>query len=447
MRPALLNAVLALVLLAALGTGIWLRTSQLDLRPMHTDEAVQADRLGSLMRGEGFTYNPSDGHGPGLLYLSLPIAWASGVKDYPDLNERILRLVPALSGIALLLAAALFWKPLGGIGVAITATLTALSPMHVYYSRYYIMEMPLVLLLALSLFCLWRYLDKPSLAWAIAAGVCVALMHVTKETFAISMLALVGAIVTVIASGHRRGEPYPLPSARSLIAHAGWAAAVTLLLSAALYSHFFTNLPAIADSYTTYLNYLGRSAGAGGHEKPPGYYLGLLWWKKTELFTWSEALVLTLATVGGIAAFVSSGYTAKQRVFLRILALYALLTLLIYSIIPYKTPWSILAFLHAAVLLAGAGFAFLFKYTPTAPVHRVWIRLLASLPPGSSGQLPLPGQRRPQPVCLFSHDHQISIQTGGRGRWRAARDPPRPHRSSVPPGIGMAIALVLPQYC
>lgn len=358
MRPAYLNFAFAIALLAAVAAGAWLRTSQLDLRPMHTDEAIQAERLGSLMEGDGFEYNPSDGHGPGLLYFSAPVAWLAGARDYSDQNETILRLVPALFGIALILAAALFWKPLGGTGVAAAAALVALSPMHVYYSRYFIMELPMVFLLALFLFCLWRYLEKPALGWMISAGVCAALMHATKETFAISIAALVVAIVAVAAIERLKGRVTELPRCKPLLLHMVVGVVASLLLSAALYSCFFTRPGAIVDSYTTYFNYLGRSEGSG-HEKSFSYYLELLSWKKMELFTWSEALVLSLAGVGGIAAFACKTFSPKQSIFLRILAIYALVTLLLYSKIPYKTPWSILAFLHASTLLAGAGFGFL----------------------------------------------------------------------------------------
>jgi uncharacterized protein (TIGR03663 family) len=360
MRPTYLHIAVAIALLAAVAAGTWLRTSRLDLRPMHTDEAIQAERLGALMGGEGFDYNPSDGHGPGLLYFSAPVAWLSGVRKYSDQNEANLRLTPALFGIGLILATALFWRPLGGVGVAAAATLVALSPMHVYYSRYFIMELPMVFLLALFLFCLWRYLEKPTTGWMVAAGICGALMHATKETFAISIAALVLAIVAVAALERLKGRRDELPACKPLLLHLAIGLVVSALLSAALYSCFFTNPQAIPDSYTTYLNYLDRSEGSG-HEKPFSYYLSLLCWKKMELFTWSEALVLSLAAVGGVAVFLCKGHSPKQRIFLRILAIYALVTLLVYSKIPYKTPWSILAFLHASTLLAGAGVGFLCK--------------------------------------------------------------------------------------
>ena len=115
-----------------------------------------------------------------------------------------------------------------------------------------------------------------------------------------------------------------------------------------------------------YMNYLERAEGSG-HKKPFLYYAQLLGWKKMELYTWSELLILTLAAVGALSTFLRHDLPERTQVFLRLLAAYALLTLLIYSVIPYKTPWSILAFLHAAILLAGFGFSSLIKLCGTIP--------------------------------------------------------------------------------
>ncbi|MFP6872424.1 MAG: hypothetical protein VCA55_02855, partial [Verrucomicrobiales bacterium] len=92
MPPALKNSLFALVLVFSLILGASLRLEDLSLRPMHTDEAVQAYRMGDLLAGEGFDYNPSDGHGPGLLFFSLPVALARGATSYQQLDETTLRL-------------------------------------------------------------------------------------------------------------------------------------------------------------------------------------------------------------------------------------------------------------------------------------------------------------------------------------------------------------------
>ncbi|MFP6872821.1 MAG: glycosyltransferase family 39 protein, partial [Verrucomicrobiales bacterium] len=319
-----------------------------------------------LLAGEGFDYNPSDGHGPGLLFFSLPVALARGATSYQQLDETTLRLTPAIFGIGLIAVALLFRGLIGNAGTAVAALLTALSPMHVFFSRYYIMELPMVLLLSAFLFFTWKYFCHQKLRWMACAGTMAALMHATKETFVISIFALVAAavIVWLIEEITKRRAARLAPTL--LVKHAAIGLMLTLMISAGLYSLLFTNLQAIPQSFSSYLHYLNR-AGGSGHEKPFMYYMELLAWKKMELYTWSELLILLLAALGAAATFLRRDLPQKKQVFLRLLTVYALLTLLLYSAIAYKTPWSILAFLHAAVLLAGFGFSSLLKLIKEVP--------------------------------------------------------------------------------
>ena len=356
MPKALQNGLLAIALALCLLLGASLRLEQLSTRPMHTDEAVQAYRMGNLLDGEGFQYNPSDGHGPGLLFFSLPVTLARGATSYLNLDETTLRLTPAIFGIALIAAALLFRRLIGNTGVAVAALLTAISPMHVFFSRYYIMELPMVLLLAAFVFFIWKYFSEQKTRWMLCAGTMAAFMHATKETFVISIMALVAAasIIWLIEEISRRKAARL--EIKPLIRHVSLGVILCAFISAALYSVFFTNPGAIPQSYLTYLHYLDRAEGSG-HEKPFLYYARLLAWKKMELYTWSEILILALGAAGAVATFLRRDLPEKTQVFLRLLAAYALLTLLIYSTIAYKTPWSILAFLHTTILLAGFGFS------------------------------------------------------------------------------------------
>ena len=76
------GALLGAVLLAAA-----LRFPDLALRPMHADEAVHADKFGTLLEGRGYAYDPSEYHGPTLYYLTLPSAWLQGATRFVDIDE------------------------------------------------------------------------------------------------------------------------------------------------------------------------------------------------------------------------------------------------------------------------------------------------------------------------------------------------------------------------
>ncbi len=47
------------------------RLPQLDRRPMHTDEAVNAYITGGLLAGGAYHYDPRDRHGPALYAVAL----------------------------------------------------------------------------------------------------------------------------------------------------------------------------------------------------------------------------------------------------------------------------------------------------------------------------------------------------------------------------------------
>ena len=64
----------ALIVVAA----FWLRTRELEKRPMHADEANQAVKLGELIEAGEYAFDPRDHHGPTLYYAALPVAWLRG---------------------------------------------------------------------------------------------------------------------------------------------------------------------------------------------------------------------------------------------------------------------------------------------------------------------------------------------------------------------------------
>ena len=76
---------------------------------------------------------------------------------------------------------------------------------------------------------------------------------------------------------------------------------------------------------------------------------------------WTEGLIVVLAAVGGAAGWVAGGVPGADARVLRFLGFYTLLMLVVYSAVPYKTPWCLLGFLHGMILLAGAGAVFLVR--------------------------------------------------------------------------------------
>ena len=66
----------------------------------------------------------------------------------------------------------------------------------------------------------------------------------------------------------------------------------------------------------------------------------------------------------GIAAFARRGLPGASVAFVRFLVFYTVILAAIYTVLPYKTPWSALGFWHGAILLAGVGAAALLAWLP-----------------------------------------------------------------------------------
>jgi uncharacterized protein (TIGR03663 family) len=338
-KPSRLEGALFLALAVLAGA---LRFPALAARPMHADEAVHADKLGTLLEGGGYAYDPAEYHGPTLYYLTLVPAWLRGERRYAELTEVTLRAVPAALGTALVAAHVLARPLLGLAGALAAALLLAISPAMVYYSRYYIHEVALVAASFLALVAVCRYLQQPRTAWALVAGSAAGLMLATKETAPIALFALLAGVGTSGSRVRRRDV--------------GLALAAGLGVALLLFSSFLSRPAGAVDAARAYAYYLERATAVSWHIHPWHYYLGLLaHFPADDAPFWSEGLILGLAALGGVAAWRGTGVPDADARALRLLAVYTLVMLVTYSAIPYKTPWCLLGFLHGLILLGGAG--------------------------------------------------------------------------------------------
>lgn len=369
-----------LVLLSiAVGVGALYRFTDLAKRPMHTDEAILALKTQEFWQSGTFEYDPKDYHGPVLHHIAKWVGQAAGWSA-ESLTEGELRWVVALCGMLLVLSPLLFMDLIGRTGAGISAILLAASPMMTFYSRYYIMEVPFVLLVAVFIAVMWRWAQKNNYFWLAAAGVVLGLLHATKETFVLNIAAMVAAWGAVTLMGlsfrpNERGLGFGGSSRKaSTWVPVTLVVAVAAIASIAMFSNGFQDWGHVKDSVLTYESYLGRSGGRG-HEKPWHYYLTLLFWRQ-QGFLWSEALIGGLAVVGILNAFLDDRRAGHKRAFLTWLAIYTLMLLAIYCAIPYKTPWSILAAAYALALLAGLGMRTLYVFVSDIPALKVVLSLL-----------------------------------------------------------------------
>ena len=349
---------LGLVLLA-----LAVRLPRLAERPMHTDESVNAYLVGQVLDGGRYVYDPQDRHGPALYLATLPVARAAGETSFVALRESTLRLVPVIMGV---LAALLFLglaAETGAAAAVAAALLWTLCALPVFFSRYYIHETGFTALTLGVILCSRRAAHRTSFGWAALAGLCAGLMLAFKETAVLHYAALAVTAAAAVCL-HPAADVPPRPRFVSgasrfvqawplLVAGLGVAVLTVLLF----YTRVFTDwseLGALARS-------LGRftaRAGGEGHAKHPVYYLLLLG------RGWAGLPCLTLAALGAVWSL-----RLRHPAGCFFLIYCAVITLL-YSAIPYKTPWLALNLWLPLGVLAGLGAAALLQAARPA----VWSR-------------------------------------------------------------------------
>ena len=365
----------ALTLLLALAAALALRVPHLDTRPLHNDEAVNAVKVSALWQHGRYTYDPDEYHGPALHYATLPFLWLSGARNSDELNDATLRLAPVACGVGLILLLLLFVDGLGRSALVWAALFIAVSPVMVFYSRYFIHEMLLVFFSALTLGAGWRYALTHSVRWAMVAGVGLGLMWATKETFVITLAAMVLAGIATACWTAPKGARI-----QSLLAfwnwkHAALAMTAALIIWLLLFSSFFTNAAGLLDSARTYLPWLKRAGGHSPHLHSWSFYLErLAWFHPAKGPVWSEGLILILAVVGTVVSLVG-----KKSPLLRFLALYTIVLTALYSAISYKTPWCLLNFYLGMILLAGVGAGALVEFFRARAWRGVMLAVLLGL--------------------------------------------------------------------
>ncbi len=302
---------------------------------MHADEAILADKFGTFLETGAYPYDPHEYHGPVLAYLTWIPAHLNGQTRYAKLTETTIRLAPALAGAALALTPFALTTAIGWEAALWAALLIAVSPVMVYYSRFFIPEIPLALWTALLLAALVR-------RWWVLAGFAAALMIATKETAIFALGAASAAYVLVFR---------PRMNYRAAVRFlAALAVGVSLLLAPPW------RWGMLAESAAAYW----QRATGGAHVHP--WYSYVLWLSVTE------APILILAAL--------AWRSAKAAV--RFVAVYALLLGVLYSAVPYKTPWCAVSLLYAVALLGGTGAAVLRGWGRIAAAAAVvWLAVMA----------------------------------------------------------------------
>ena len=365
---------LALVALA-------IRLPGLGDRPMHTDEATNAYILGQVLAGQPFHYDPVDRHGPVLAAFTLPLVKLEGVRKFSEMSEAGLRLAPVLAGTATVLMWGAGVELFGFVACLAAALVFVFAPLPFYYQRYFIHESLFVAATLGMILAGGQALRRHSVMVAGLAGFCAAIMLAAKETALLHFccLALAGLSVCLRL---RRDQPTGLRVTPRMCLSGLLVFTVSSVL---LFTWFGQNWGVFGDLIRAVSNFTSRAAGEG-HEKPFWYYAKLL------AGGWSGATLLTLAVMGTGLSFFSFGrghhpgaqaspaeVTGIPSAPMRCgFCIYGVAIFLLYSLIPYKTPWLALNFWPAIALMSGVAVEW-FWCSHLKLLHRVFALALLIL--------------------------------------------------------------------
>ena len=335
-------------------------------RTFHPDEANQAFTTGRLLETGRYTYQPQDHHGPTLYYAAAVLQRAAGHGDTASLDGTLLRCTPLVFAVlGLVLGVAALKRITKSIipGIAF-ALLLGTSPFFAFFATDFIQEVLLACFLIMMFWAGAGYLHPGTKwktgTWALFFGTATALAFATKETCLISFASAAIAAVPFIV------KRLSLDAVRARTRDFVLAALGFFIVACILYSDLGRDFHGVYNAFIAApLSYLGRatgdataSTGADWHVHPWWQYFRWLYDGNSGLL----AFFLVAASCGVFAARRRASETTSRA--FRFTLSYALATLAIYSLIPYKTPWCAVQIETPLVLAAVLGLACVAKALP-----------------------------------------------------------------------------------
>ena len=191
-RPIINELVISrLILVLAMATGIFLRIWQIDAMGYNTDEAVYAGQAAAIARIAGLRdIFPIFRAHPLLFQFLLSLIY------HIHFSDLLGRLLAVAFGLGTILLTYQIGKTLyGKLPGALAALFLALMPYHVVVSRQVLLDGPMTFFSTLTIYMLARFGKTQRAAWLYAAGGCMGLTFLSKET----SIVMIGAIFIFLA--------------------------------------------------------------------------------------------------------------------------------------------------------------------------------------------------------------------------------------------------------
>ena len=365
-----------------LGLAGALRILFLGIKPPHFDEGINGWFVDQMVKDGFYRYDPTNYHGPLHFYLLFLSQTLFGRNLYA------LRMPVVLASIGAVWLALKYDRVIPRPVARLAALAMALSPGFIFYGRYSIHEVWLLLFSMMFIFGLLGLWREGTLSYLWFTGMGITGMILTKETYFIHLgCALLAVPLTVLSVylpeqirrlcravldfilnrlptgkllGLRKvlGWLYPVATSEQLIdaeaAPQKWNyldLAIVCLTGIGtivfFYSGTFFHWNGLKDLFRTFHAWFETGSSGHGHEKAWYYWLELI-----ARYEWPVCAGLVLCGV----TFLFRTLT------LRFLAIMGVGTFMAYSIIHYKTPWCIISIIWP-LLFAFGGFVLLVPRT------------------------------------------------------------------------------------
>jgi len=338
---------------------LFLRVYEIADRPFHSDEGVNFYFVQGMLKNGYYHYSHQNFHGPAYFYLLMFCHYFFGDSEF---SHRLAAIIPGM-GIVLM--------PFFLLGICsryslyVSALLLAMSSSLVYYARYSIHESLLVFASLWLLFAAFRWVERREGPMLIHIGLATALLFATKETSIITFFAF-------IISGALIYSPLRLFALLRLhFSFLMWGVFLFFAVTFTLFSGFYQDSDGIRELFLGIQQWIGRGHSDTGHHKPFRYYFNII--KNAEPIALLVIFPILFCVYKFIFSFarIVKKKNSNQNIFLRwyyswyesfssaeersMLAsgIYAFVNFMVYSFVPYKTPWLIINIVAPAIFSLG----------------------------------------------------------------------------------------------
>ena len=328
-----------------IGLATFLRFFLLGIKPPHFDEGINGWFVDQMVKNGFYKYDPTNYHGP-LHFYVLFVSQALFGR-----NLIALRLPVVLVSITSVWLTLKFEVFVGRNVSRLAALAMAISPAFVFYGRYSIHEVWLLMFSMLFILGLLglRKFGKRNYLWC--AGMGLTGMILSKETYILHLVCAIAAgVVCYLSNSFRR-----MTDARS--AKQTWdnmdltvVAGTGIALIVLFYTGTFFHWNGVKGIFQAYAAWFETGSNGHGHEKPWYYWVKIM--SPSFEFGQADCFGYELPALAGL---ILCFFVLRLRDFsLRYLAVYGVGTLAAYSIVNYKTPWCIISFIWPFLFIFGA---------------------------------------------------------------------------------------------